>query len=238
MDLLFDSFIKGNKLYLIIKYRYFANNNDHLKTTISYMKNKVVKRDGYIIDIGAANGDSTLLFAKEFPNFSVIGFEPIPYFYNIAKSKCQNNTNIELRNIALSNSVGQKDFFVASNFVSSSLLDIDNEYAYDSVSLKEKIVVQTNILDNEIKNIESLDLIKIDVQGAEKLILEYGINTIKKTKLILIEMSTVPQYKNGCLYFEVDELLRRNGFKLVGLFNKQPAFIEFDALYENSLLFE
>lgn len=49
-------------------------------------------------------------------------------------------------------------------------------------------------------------------------------------------MSTKQQYKSGCLYFELDELLRKNNFRLIGLFNKQHRFIEYDALYENTTL--
>jgi hypothetical protein len=48
-------------------------------------------------------------------------------------------------------------------------------------------------------------------------------------------MSIETQYLNGVLYFEVDEFLRNNNFQLIGLFNKQPGFVEFDALYENRI---
>ena len=39
----------------------------------------------------------------------------------------------------------------------------------------------------------------------------------KKTKFVLIEMSNHNLYINGCKYFEVDDLLRKNNFTLADI---------------------
>jgi hypothetical protein len=103
---------------------------------------------------------------------------------------------------------------------------------YDNVEVINKLDIQIDRLDNEISNFEEISLIKIDVQGVEKLVLSSGLDILRNTDLILTEMSIANQYVGGCLYYELDEFLRINRFKLIGLFNKQPGFIEYDALYE------
>lgn len=231
LDTLINLINKNKSLYLYLKYKHYTSNNDHLSSTIAYIKNKK-SNNIIIIDIGAANGDSPIIFAKAFPDAKIIAYEPIPYSFEIAKEKCKNYKNINIKKIALSDKKGEQELYITSNYVSSSLFQLDKN-TYDSVTSKEEITVQTDTLDNEINEYSTIDLIKIDVQGAEKIVLENGIETLQKTKLVLIEMSVSNQYQGGCLYFQIDKLMREHNFKLVGLFNKQPGFIEYDAPHEN-----
>jgi hypothetical protein len=53
---------------------------------------------------------------------------------------------------------------------------------------KQFIEVEMKLLD-EIINEESIDLIKIDVEGAEDLVLEGARNCLKRTKMVIIERS-------------------------------------------------
>jgi tRNA G46 methylase TrmB len=116
LDSLFNLLNKENRFYIYTKYKHFTHNNDHLLSTNTYIKNLNINPK-VIIDIGSANGSSTLIFANYFPNAKVIAFEPIPYFFNIAKDKCSKNINIDLRNIALSDFEGHQEFFVTKNYV-------------------------------------------------------------------------------------------------------------------------
>ena len=56
---------------------------------------------------------------------------------------------------------------------------------YDNVEVINKLDIQIDRLDNEISNFEEISLIKIDVQGVEKLVLSSGLNILKNTDLIL-----------------------------------------------------
>ena len=63
-------------------------------------------------------------------------------------------------------------------------------YGTPSIKLKQKefIEVEMKRLD-EIINEESIDLMKIDVEGAEDLVLEGARNCLKRTKRVIIERS-------------------------------------------------
>ena len=83
-------------------------------------------------------------------------------------------------------------------------------------------------------------ILKIDTQGHELKVLEGAKETLKKTKFVLIEMSNHNLYINGCKYFEVDDLLRKNNFTLADIIvtyrKKGMLLTEYDAVYMNNNL--
>ena len=62
---------------------------------------------------------------------------------------------------------------------------------------------------DEIKTFDEIDILKIDVEGAELKLLENAPKTLKKTKKIIIELHSVTLF-NNCSAF-----LKNNGFNLV-----------------------
>ncbi|MCZ2442868.1 MAG: FkbM family methyltransferase [Flavobacteriales bacterium] len=87
-------------------------------------------------------------------------------------------------NLAASNSTGVSDFnYVMSNPSYSGLKKRD----YDNPREKDTTIrVKTDLLDNVIPKDISIDLIKIDVEGAELQVLEGAIEIIEKNKPIII----------------------------------------------------
>jgi FkbM family methyltransferase len=75
----------------------------------------------------------------------------------------------------------------------------------------EEIPVDTRRLDDIIE-IEWLDFLKMDVQGAELSILQNGHERLKSAVAIQTEVSFVPLYKNQPTFGELDLELRRLGF--------------------------
>jgi FkbM family methyltransferase len=71
--------------------------------------------------------------------------------------------------------------------------------------LKYPIKVEMKPLD-EIINEETIDLIKIDVEGVEDLVLEGARNLLKRTKMIIIE-------KNKESFSNAYKILKEEGFK-------------------------
>ena len=61
---------------------------------------------------------------------------------------------------------------------------------------------------------EMVDLLKIDVQGAECRVLSGGKKTIKKTKIIILEISFFDYYEHQTSFLDVELLLSPLGFKL------------------------
>lgn len=166
IDLILSILSNNKKLYTYCKYKYFTKNSDHILFTISYINNNYLSQEKNIIDIGAADGSTTLSFAKELTNSIVIGFEPIPKFYNIALEKCKEQTNVIVKNIAISNDTSKRKFNVTNNLVSSSFLPLSENDGYKGITTTEEIEVQCNTLDNEVEHLGHIMLIKLDVQGS------------------------------------------------------------------------
>lgn len=219
---------------------------EHLHRTCNVMKSKIDSWEGLtIIDIGCADGSTSVFFNTKLFNTKVIGFEPISTMYQEALIKTKKFENIEIRNKALSDSCGTTKLFVTKNFFSSSILDFDvNEVDRETEIQRKKfeIVEEENVitstLDIEFQDFGEIALIKIDTQGSELMILKSGIQTLKRTMFILIEMNVQNIYSKSARYYEIDGFLRDAGFALADIVVTYRAggiiMKEYDALYVNS----
>lgn len=129
---------------------------------------------GNYADIGANIGKHCLWIAKKYPLAKVYAFEPDKETFRLLKDGIEKNklTNILPANIALSNeektiTLYCREFHPATNSTSHS----NNSYQEYSVEGKQ--------LDNLLL---SVDLMKIDVEGAEIPVLEGSRKIIQKCK--------------------------------------------------------
>ena len=99
--------------------------------------------------------------------------------------------------------------------------------------------IQTLTLDSiiEEQRIQNIDLIKIDVQGAEHLVLQGGVETLKRTKLVFIEFSYKPLYEKSSTFFDLYNIFYENNFMLVSTSNGYASpsgeLLQGDALFVN-----
>ena len=93
--------------------------------------------------------------------------------------------------------------------------------------------IKTEKLDNFIKkrNINKIDLLKIDTEGHEFQTIKSGLKTLKKTKYLLIEFRQNNLYLNYSAS-DLHDIIKKNNFKLVKNF-KFPLTSMEDRLYMN-----
>jgi FkbM family methyltransferase len=150
----------------------------------SEMIYKLIKPNYTVFDIGANIGWYTNHIAKNLEIGNIHAFEPIPdTFESLVKNvKLNNFPNIKLNNIALSDSIGELNFYYSSKMTgaSSSKNITKNE---DAILVNCK----TNTIDEYAKefNVQSIDFIKCDVEGAELFAFRGGVESIKKFKPIV-----------------------------------------------------
>lgn len=133
-----------------------------------------------IVDIGANIGQFTNAVKYWYPESTVHAFEADPVTYEIL-TKNTNLKNVYVYNKALSDSKGVFNFYRAPLSGMSSLIK--------TVENQEQIVVETDTVDSALKDINEIDILKIDVEGAELKVLKGAYNTLKKTKYLLLEIS-------------------------------------------------
>jgi FkbM family methyltransferase len=137
--------------------------------------NAHIKNTKVFVDVGANIGGYSIRAAKY---CKVYVIEPLPRNYKILKiNEKLNNVKIISFNIAAGNKNGKiKLYYTQGNWGISSI-------RYEQIAFME---VEMKTLD-EIINEESIDLMKIDVEGAEDLVLEGARNCLKRIKMVIIE---------------------------------------------------
>ena len=150
----------------------------------------------------------------------LVGFEPIAE--ECALLNLKKGPNEQYLPYLLGDGTDRTLFITNSAFCSSMLEPnaavISQFQAYKQMcAIKSKIPMSSTRLD-AIEEIGSdVDLIKIDVQGAELEVLSAGLSVLSKTLAIKIEVWFIPFYQGQPLFAEVDQFLRKAGFRFLGL---------------------
>jgi len=157
------------------------------QTTELFLKN--IKTFSKIVDIGANVGYYTLLAAKKCTKGIVYAFEPDLENFNLLKEniKINNLKNVVIENKAISNKNGFSNFLIANIHKGKSrLLKKD----YPNINQAR---VRTIKLDSYFKNVK-IDLIKMDIEGAEILALLGAKRLIRYQKKLTIILEYNPQH--------------------------------------------
>ena len=187
-----------------------------------------------IVEIGAHFGEDSVRFSETFPSAEIFCFDPDPRCIAIFK-KYVKNDRIKLFELALSDTNGTAEFYQSfdegkSDFVPEKYDWIDIEdYKNNklsnsgSSSLKsgyrnnlDKIVVNTRRFDDwYIENpIGDIDLLWIDVQGAEKEVLDGIGNAMNNVALVWIEYGE-KEYQGALSREETISYMKDKGFLVV-----------------------
>jgi FkbM family methyltransferase len=202
----------------------FTKNLKHGKLIAQVLKIVLDKEESSFVDVGCHKGGVLKIALRIAPKGEHFAFEAIPHYYEKLKPEFQNYVN--LYNLAITNYEGESEFnFVESNPKLSGFKKRD----YPKTEKVIPINVPTNSLDNLLKDAVSIDLIRIDVEGAEWDVLDGAKRTIFKHKPhILFEhiQGAADHYQNGPdKMWEL--LVGQLGMKintLTGFLKKQKAF--------------
>ncbi|MCB9197695.1 MAG: FkbM family methyltransferase [Flavobacteriales bacterium] len=114
------------------------------------------------IDVGCHRGEILKMALKIAPKGEHFAFEAIPAYYD--KLEKEFGTLVNLHHCAVTNYVGETTFnYVESNPMFSGIKRRD----YPKSEKISEITIPTNTLDNVLKDCPNIDLIRIDVEGAE-----------------------------------------------------------------------
>ncbi|MEP7250740.1 MAG: FkbM family methyltransferase [Ginsengibacter sp.] len=184
---------------------------------------KILKRGDVIIDVGANSGLYSIFYSKLIGDGgAVYSFEPdISTFSLLQKNLALNNCgNVHAYNCALSDKECSIEM-VAANPVNINLKSADSfkfmkeVIPYDKA--RENHSIKAFKLDDieELKPVAKIDCIKIDVEGAELLVLQGGIKTISKYKpIIIFELSGEWTRRFNYKPFQLLVLLNELGYQM------------------------
>jgi FkbM family methyltransferase len=140
-------------------------------------------KDAVCVDIGCNKGKVLDPMRKVATEGHFFAFEPIPYLYDLLKSKYRSDRRVELFNVALSSAPGEAKFYVnEANFGLSSLNGRAGWLGQDQA---REVTVRVDTLDRIIGE-QRVDLIKIDVEGAEYDVLAGARATLARCRPVVI----------------------------------------------------
>ena len=162
-----------------------------------------IKKEDVIVDIGAHIGIFSIMASQK--GSIVFSYEPVPENFLLLKKNIELNkiTNIKAVNKAVcSDNKKRKMSLEPVNFGGHSFFSSSEKSIEVQCITLEKI-----LLDN---NIEKIDLLKIDCEGAEYDILLKAGDVMKKIKRIAMEYHTIEGHTDQ----ELVVFLEKHGFKV------------------------
>ena len=158
--------------------------------TVEAMR-RVLRPDSNCIDIGAATGEILRFMQVLAPDGNHHAFEPIPFQASELRGRFP---HVQVHELALSDETGEVDFFVVRDEPRISALRDPQEIrrlvgdvqGSDRCGQVETIRVTTRRLDEVVHADEPIDLIKIDVEGAEVSVFLGALRTLAKSRPIVI----------------------------------------------------
>lgn len=170
-----------------------------------------------IVEAGAHIGRDTKKMHLAWPKSIIHAFEPVPELFSILSNNVITNPNIFCYPFALSDKTGTTKLFMSSgrSTATSSLLEPTHEFK-NSDTLFTPIEIQTTTLDDWAQKyqINHVDCLWLDMQGAELLALKAALSVLKTVSVIYTEVNFVPRYKDMPLYSEIKHWLTQQGFKV------------------------
>ncbi|MCD4811845.1 FkbM family methyltransferase [bacterium] len=149
--------------YHYLKNEIFTNNCYSFETD---------KEDPLIIDVGAHIGLSILYFKREYPNSRIVAFEPNPITVQVLNENIFNNNldDIEIHESAIWVEDGIKKMYIDNTEQDRYSVASFNKNCWNGTVKSKLISVKTERLDKYVN--QDIDLLKLDIEGAEQRVLK------------------------------------------------------------------
>ncbi len=158
-----------------------------------------------IYDCGANIGTSCLYFKRIFPNSKIKAFEADPEISKVLSSNLKNEKNVQVINKAI---------WINDNGIEISLEGADAASIYGN---KNKVKIDSVRLKDLLETEKRIDMLKIDIEGAEIDVIKDCRKSLNKVENIFIEFHSFINHRQ-----ELDiilQILSENNFRY---FIKQP----------------
>lgn len=199
--------------------------------------------DPIIFDVGTHKGETAKIFKELFRDCKIHCFEPNLFAFRELTSTFLNDPSVSLNNYALASDSGTALFYANSFSATSSIFPVTENVenlVWDKslLSLESTYEIRKRSLDSYVRenSIKEIDILKIDVQGAEFLVLQGAIDQLRSQtiKLIYFEYLNTETYKGQTELVEYIKLLKSFDYELFGIFSpcyRKNRLAQFDLMF-------
>ncbi len=188
-----------------------------------------------VLDCGANTGQMAQGFRNAYPSAEIFSFEPVSSVFEQLRETCE-----KVGAHPVKKAVGDRDGQATINLTASpeanSLLDFQegNPCAkWTRVVGRESIEVCTldRWCDENKIDPKRIDIVKLDVQGAELSALKGATKVLETARLVHLEVSFVPIYRDCPLFGDIDTFLTSRGYRRHAVYPSDQPQHWGDALY-------
>ena len=193
-----------------------------------------------IIDIGANKGMFSKTSNYLYKDAKIIAYEPLKECYKQLKKLSDSIPSFECYNYALGNKIEKGKIFRSDYDYSSSLLKMADLHK-EAFPISDKVEIediQISTLDEVLYNreLEKPILVKIDVQGYENFVIEGANEILKKTDILICELSFYRLYIEQVLFEDLYNQITKLDFRFIGTLNEllhpiNSAILQIDGLF-------
>jgi FkbM family methyltransferase len=151
-----------------------------------------------IVDAGANIGLATIYFANKWPDATIIAIEPEESNYEMLVRNTKNYPNVKTIKAALFHKCGNIDVLDVGHNKFGFMTETSNNYGSITGEVVKVGTVNSIDIDKIIKDygLRDIDILKIDIEGAEREVFSDASGWVYKVKSIITELHE--GMKAGC----------------------------------------
>jgi FkbM family methyltransferase len=176
-----------------------------------------------IFDVGANRGQTAGVYRRLFPDATIYCFEPFAESFAALAEAYKDCRSVKPFQLALSDVVGTKDLYCTGESVMNSLLPLSPRSGLLTGSTASGTTqVRTTTLDAFCRDqgVQMIDILKIDVQGAELQVLSGAAAALRSqtVSMVFIEVNFNELYSGQAFFHDVSKHLHSYGYNLYGIY--------------------
>jgi len=181
-----------------------------------------------IVDVGANHGITVDRYLEEYGDARVIAVEPLPHLAQQLSRRYSTRDNVVVINSAIDETCGARALHNTVIDGNSSFFEVSAQQRSclrhdESTRVIADLEVPTTTLDRlaEDCQLEQIDILKLDIQGAELLALRGAAALLseRRVRAVFCEVLFAPIYEGQCQFREVAELFDSYGYWIYDLFD-------------------
>ena len=173
-----------------------AKNLEHVFFLRDYERVRGFEPEGVVVDLGAYLGFYSVRASRRSEAVVAVEANPLACQYLGANLRLNSARNVKPLCLAVDQRSGAETFYVAEHMVNSSLL---REYVEDfsevRAALRVPVITLEQLLD--LVGVEEVDLLKVDVEGAEARVLKGGRRLFERGVFRRVVVEVHPPYSTA-----------------------------------------
>jgi FkbM family methyltransferase len=202
------------------------------------LNNLIATKTPVVLDVGANVGQSIMTVREFWPDSRVISFEPDPRLTKRLRSNWDGIPGISIVEGAVSDRNSRQALFQFTDPAQNSLFDRDDR-SWFQAEVVGSVDVECFTLDSYCSqhSIAHVDLLKVDVQGAELQVIQ-GASGLLESRLIdyvVLELNFGDSYDGAARPHKIFEVMESHGYVLIATYVASEQIQDTRLQWTNSL---